>query len=63
LKPVAEDKCPVCEGDMDRSFYVGERHFPKNIGDVGYKSWFVVPVSESADFVDAVGSRVSREYG
>lgn len=63
LKPMAEQVCPICEGEMDRVFYVGERRFAKNVGDVDYKAWFAVHVSEIDDFIDAVGSRVSKEYG
>ena len=57
LKPEAEVKCPVCSGEMVKCFYVGERRIAKDVGDVDYKPWFAVHVSESDDFAEAVGSR------
>jgi len=63
LKPEAEVECPICGGDMVKCFYVGERSFAKNLGDVGYKPWFAVHVSESDNFPEAVGGRGYRGHG
>jgi len=57
LKAEAEVKCPICSGEMVKCFYVGERRIAKNVGDVDYKPWFAVHVSESDDFVEVFGSR------
>jgi len=57
LKPKSEVTCFICGGEMTKHFYMGNRRIPKNVGDVDYKPCFAVHVSESDDFVEAVGGR------
>jgi len=59
-KSKSEVLCPACENEMVRSFYVGDRHIAKDIGDADYVPLFVDDEFNSSgqpNYVDAVGSR------
>ncbi|MCJ7425228.1 hypothetical protein MUP01_13320 [Candidatus Bathyarchaeota archaeon] len=60
-KPVSEDTCPACGGEMVRSVYVGKRHIAKEVGDPDYVAWFVDDELDSLgepNYIDVVGGRI-----
>jgi len=55
----SEDVCPVCGEDMTKCHYTGKKHICKDIGEVGYKPWFVddeLDVNGEPNYPEVVGS-------
>ncbi len=57
LSVAVKSLCRVCNEEMVRSVYVGKDYVEKNVGRVGYRSWFVSDEFDedgNPNFVDVV---------